>query len=141
MKPALLILSLSIFFYACGPQSGQNDNKVETVKPKGQIQNVSSAKFYELIQSDNGIVLDVRTLGEFQQGHLPNALVIDIYQRDFEEKIKSLPKDKEIYVYCTVGARSRQAAGILQKNGFEKVYNLEGGIMDWARNRYPITQK
>lgn len=138
MKPALFILILSVFFFACGPQTGQSDNTIGTIEQKGQIQNVSSAEFYELTQSGNGIVLDVRTLAEAQQGHIPDAVVIDIYQRDFEEKINTLPKDKEIYVYCTVGARSRQAAIILQQNGFGKVYNLEGGIIDWARNRYPI---
>lgn len=140
MKPALFILILSVFFYACGPQTGQSNDKVGAMEQKGLIQNVNSAKFYELTQSGNGIILDVRTLAEAQQGHIPDAVVIDIYQRDFEEKIKSLPQDKEIYVYCTVGARSRQAANILQKNRFEKVYNLEGGIIDWARNRYPITK-
>jgi rhodanese-related sulfurtransferase len=140
MKTTLFILILSIFFYACGPQSTQSDNQVETVEKKGLIQNVNSARFYELTQSGNGIILDVRTKAEAQQGHIPNAEVIDIYQKDFEDKIKSLPKDKEIYVYCTVGARSKQAANILEKNGFEKVYNLEGGIIDWARKSFPITK-
>ena len=140
MKPILFILILSVFLYACGPQSSQSENKVEAVENKGLIQNVNSTKFYELTQSGNGIILDVRTMAEAHQGHIPNATVIDIYQKDFEEKIKSLPKDKEIYVYCTVGARSKQATTILEKNGFKKIYNLEGGIIDWARNSYPITK-
>ncbi|MFC0264249.1 rhodanese-like domain-containing protein [Fontibacter flavus] len=99
---------------------------------------MDSPTFKNLSESGNGIVLDVRTMGEFTQGHLPNAVIADIYQRDFIDKINQLPKDKEIYVYCTVGARSLQAAQILQKNGFSRVYNLQGGIMDWSRNKYPI---
>lgn len=102
------------------------------------IKNVDSETFKNLVNSGQGIVLDVRTIGEVAQGHIPNATVADIYQRDFVEKINQLPKDKEVYVYCTVGARSSQAAQILVNNGFKKVYNLNRGIIDWARNGYPL---
>lgn len=134
MKNSFIFLLL-VFLNACNPPDIGSTKFVEN-----KFQNVNSSKFLELIQKGNGIILDVRTLAEAQQGHIPNAIVIDIYQKDFEEKIKALPKDSEIYIYCTVGARSKQAAMIMQKNGFEKVFNLEAGIMDWARNRYPITQ-
>ncbi|WP_291777492.1 rhodanese-like domain-containing protein [Cecembia sp.] len=134
---ALLLL---VFLGACNPTDIESTKNTANKIQKDKFQNVNSSRFLELIQKGNGIVLDVRTFAEAQQGHIPNAIVIDIYQKDFEEKISALPKDSEIYVYCTVGARSKQAALILQRNGFEKVFNLEAGIMDWARNRYPIAK-
>lgn len=140
MKQTLFLLTVFFLIVSCGPQQRQSDEKQENQVQKAKIHNVNSSKFHELSQSGNGIVLDVRTLAESQQGHIPNAIVIDIYQKDFENKIQSLPRDKEIYVYCTVGARSSQAAYILQENGFEKIYNLDGGIIDWAKNGYPISK-
>ena len=92
------------------------------------------------MESGQGLVLDVRTSQEVSQGYIPEAIVIDIYDGDFEEKIKVLPKDKEIYVYCASGVRSMQAAKILQKNGFDKIYNLGGGIVDWQRKGFPIVK-
>ncbi|MDX5477914.1 MAG: rhodanese-like domain-containing protein, partial [Cyclobacteriaceae bacterium] len=131
---AVLVLGLN----SCNQASKDTSAETNLVDTESFIKNVDSPTFKNLTESGNGIVLDVRTMGEFTQGHIPDAVIADIYQRDFIDKINQLPKDKEIYVYCTVGARSLQAAQILQKNGFPKVYNLQGGIMDWSRNRYPI---
>jgi rhodanese-related sulfurtransferase len=140
MKKTFFILLTFVVLSACtapdNNYTGNVGNNIQQVK----FQNINSAKFLELAQNGTGIILDVRTKAEAQQGHIPKAIVIDIYQKNFEEKIKTLPKDSEIYVYCTVGARSRQAAMILQKNRFDKVFNLEAGIIDWARNNYPITR-
>lgn len=138
MKHFFLFLILLLGLNSCGQNSKDISAQNNTEQADSFIKNVDSPTFKNLSESGNGIVLDVRTMGEFTQGHLPNAVIADIYQRDFIDKINQLPKDKEIYVYCTVGARSLQAAQILQKNGFSRVYNLQGGIMDWSRNKYPI---
>lgn len=138
MKHLLLFTLLVLGLNSCNQASKDTSTQTNLEDTESFIKNVDSPTFKSLTESGNGIVLDVRTMGEFTQGHLPDAVIADIYQRDFIDKINQLPKDKEIYVYCTVGARSLQAAQILQKNGFSKVYNLQGGIMDWSRNRYPI---
>lgn len=138
MKHLLLFTLLVLGLNSCNQASKETSTQTNLEDTESFIKNVDSPTFKSLTESGNGIVLDVRTMGEFTQGHLPDAVIADIYQRDFIDKINQLPKDKEIYVYCTVGARSLQAAQILQKNGFSKVYNLQGGIMDWSRNRYPI---
>jgi rhodanese-related sulfurtransferase len=137
-KNGFLLLALSLIIISCS----QNKTEEKTIsvheKTDTSIKNVDASTFKKLVETGNGTVLDVRTIGEVAQGHLPNAFVADIYQRDFVEKINQLPKDKDIYVYCTVGARSSQAAQILISNGFKNVYNLNGGIIAWAKSGYTI---
>jgi rhodanese-related sulfurtransferase len=138
LKTAFLLFTITLIFLSCNQSKTEVNSIPTSVETDTFIKNVDSKTFKNLIDSGQGIVLDVRTIGEVAQGHIPNATVADIYQRDFVEKINQLPKDKEVYVYCTVGARSSQAAQVLVNNGFKKVYNLNGGIIDWARNAYPL---
>ena len=87
--------------------------------------------FAEQIVDPDVVLLDVRTAKEFDEGHLQNALNIDVKQSGFVEKAKSmLPADKTIAVYCRSGKRSALAAGGLTKEGY-KVVNLKGGIIAW----------
>lgn len=82
--------------------------------------------------ADNAVILDVRTEDEFNQGHIPNALNLDIYKgQGFIYKLEELDKDKHYYVYCRSGARSQQACSIMNQLGFTDAYNLAGGIMEW----------
>ena len=83
-------------------------------------------------EDDNAVLLDVRTEGEYYQGHIPNSILIDIYKgQGFIYKIDELDKSKNYYVYCRSGARSGQACRIMNKLGFENAYNLVGGIINW----------
>ncbi len=76
----------------------------------------------------NAVLVDVRSHQEFEEGHLNGAICICVY--DLEKDInKRLPNKKTIIiVYCSSGARSTQAKEILEKLGYENVYNLEGGL-------------
>ncbi|HMP99785.1 MAG TPA: rhodanese-like domain-containing protein [Cyclobacteriaceae bacterium] len=80
----------------------------------------------------NAVLLDVRTPGEFQSGHIKGAKNIDFYSSDFRDKVNQLDKDKEYFLYCRSGARSASACNMMAKAGF-KVYNLDGGIGEWPR--------
>lgn len=84
-------------------------------------------------------ILDVRTLAEYQSGHLKNSLLADwTNQSEFKERVAHLDKAKPVYTYCLSGVRSRQAADWLQKNGFTTVINLEGGILAWKKADMPL---
>lgn len=75
----------------------------------------------------NALILDFRTPGEFKGGHIPKAKNIPVQQISSQINNLETYKENEIIVYCASGARSSNAANILSKNGFNKVYNL-GGI-------------
>ena len=94
--------------------------------------------FAARIADPDVVLLDVRTVEEFNEGHLQNALNIDVKQGDFAEKAKSaLPADKTIAVYCRSGVRSVIAANQLAAEGY-KVVNLKGGIKAWNEAGMPV---
>lgn len=121
MKNLLLIAICitTIVFTSC---KGQNNNISETIAPKA---------FAEKIKNADVTLLDVRTPEEFASQHIDNATNININGEDFENKIKTLDKNKPVYVYCLSGGRSAKAMNKLSDLGFKEVYNLEGGIMKW----------
>ena len=100
-------------------------------KQKVEYKNLSSAQFEELIKNENVQLLDVRTLAEHMEGHIPSSLNINVQDKDFSSCIDDLlDNKKEVAVYCRSGRRSRTAADILVKKGFN-VYNLDKGILNW----------
>lgn len=76
-------------------------------------------------------LIDVRTSGEYNSGHLPHAENMDINGGDFEELASTLDKSSPVFVYCKSGGRSANALEVLQAMGFKQVYNLKGGILAW----------
>lgn len=96
-----------------------------------KVKSVTNSEFEKLIQSENVIILDVRTPKEFNEGHIPNALNIDYRSDDFLKNIKELNKNKTIAVYCRSGGRSKLAAKKLIDSGFN-VFELNKGIMNWS---------
>jgi rhodanese-related sulfurtransferase len=84
-------------------------------------------------------LLDVRTLQEYQDGHIKNSLQADWLNRDqFVERIQYLEKNKPLYVYCGSGVRSKEAGQWLRNNGFIHVLELQNGLIAWKRNKKPI---
>jgi len=80
-------------------------------------------------------LIDVRTPREFNDGHIDDARNFDLSQQKvFLEQINILVKNRPVYLYCTVGARSGYAAKILKEKGFTKVYDYSGGYYDWVGN-------
>lgn len=138
MKSIISSFLFLLLIVSCNTKNQEQTDQFKSENQEVFIKNIDAVTFKNLMESGKGIVLDVRTNGEVAQGVIPETKIIDIYDPAFSEKIKSLPKEKEIYVYCTSGVRSMMAAKILQSNGFNRVYNLRGGIMDWQKNRFSI---
>jgi len=87
----------------------------------------------ELSQDDNAIILDVRTNEEAEEGMIPNAILMDIYQpQEFINQLESFDKSKTFYVYCRSGGRSTQACAIMNQMGLSNTKNLLGGFMEWT---------
>ncbi len=97
------------------------------------MKNLTQQQWQEQLANDeNAAILDVRTLEEFEEGYIPNAINIDIYTAQaFLDKVKQLDKTKNYYVYCKSGGRSSQACSVMQQLGFTTTYNLLDGFKDW----------
>ncbi len=81
---------------------------------------------------DDAFLLDVRTQEEYDDGHIPNATLLDIRQpQSFMDALQELDPSKNYYVYCRSGGRSSQACQLMNQNGIETTYNLLGGFMEW----------
>ena len=88
----------------------------------------------ENLVKNKEFLLDVREEHEYQDGHIKGAVNLPL--REILGKKDSLPKDKDIYVYCRSGHRSADAVNFLKSLGFEKVHNVEGGFIDISFNEY-----
>jgi rhodanese-related sulfurtransferase len=85
----------------------------------------------EIKKNPNAVIIDVRTPAEYQSGHIPNALNIDISSAEFPEKIDELDRNKDYYVYCRSGGRSNTACQYMVSVGFKNVNNLYGGVLSY----------
>ena len=96
------------------------------------VVNLDSESFSEKFKNDpNAVLIDVRTAQEFAAGHIPNSILIDIYLPSFPDHITALDKNKNYYIYCRSGNRSYHAGMFMLQQGFNTVYNLADGILDW----------
>lgn len=119
IAPMLLILA------ACGSSTAK-------------INNLNADSFASEIKSAGVVVVDVRTPGEYATGHIEKAINIDVESSSFDAEIAKLDKTVEYAVYCHSGRRSAIAAEKMSKTGFEKITNLEGGIIAWQAVNYPL---
>ena len=88
-----------------------------------------------LAANSNAVVIDVRTPEEWQEGIIPNSLLLNIMeQQSFVNRIAELDKTVAYFVYCRSGARSGQACNYMSQLGFIEVINLSGGIMAYTGN-------
>lgn len=101
------------------------------LSPKPAFKSVS-VKAYERIIADSSVVrLDVRTAKEFSEGHIPDAVNIDVLQPDFIKKaLATIPRNRTIAVNCRSGKRSKTATDMLAKKGY-KVIELNSGFIGW----------
>jgi len=126
-----IILATVIFlFNSCtNGQSAPSDNP-----------SVSAAEFSKKIAEFPGApIIDVRTPGEFSQGHIKNAVNYDISTNEFASQIASLDKSKPVLIYCLSGSRSTYAVSYMKSQGFKQVYELNGGMMRWRAASLPET--
>ena len=107
---------------------------------KSQYREVTSQEAAEFIKTDQPLILDVRTPGEYQRGHLKDAVLIPVQVLSGQLESLSAYKDKEILVYCATGNRSTVASKILIDNGFKHITNMRYGFADWQAKKYHVVQ-
>ena len=123
MKKLIFLLLAVMMLTACG-QAKENDQGAVYV-------NITAEEAKEIMDSEEGyIILDVRTQEEYDQGHIPGAIVIS--HEEITEKAEDVLTDKDqlILVYCRSGRRSKIAAEALVELGYTNIKEF-GGIIDW----------
>ena len=94
---------------------------------------ISDTEFLEIQETDY-VLVDVRTVDEFESGHIKNALNLDFYSESFKSDILTLDKGSSIILYCRTQNRSTKAANFLIENGYKVITVIEGGITSWVKN-------
>ena len=95
-----------------------------------QIFDIGYKKMSEIIENESTVVVDVRTADEFNSFRIKNSINIDYYSKNFLDSISSYREKKNIILYCRSGRRSYYAAKLMQEKGFNKIYNLKGGVLE-----------
>jgi rhodanese-related sulfurtransferase len=112
---------LLVTIFTC--TSGCQQNHIDLLSPEAFKTAINQSEKIQLI--------DVRTPSEYLEGHIAKAENFDWNNENFKIQIQTLDKSKPVMVYCQKGGRSHKAAAFLMSNGFEKVYELDGGYNQW----------
>lgn len=124
MKKIIALIASALLLAGCSTSSGDIDLSVTEFSAKS---------------AEAGVVtLDVRTPGEFAEGYIEGARLIDFQSGNFENEIATLDKTATYAVYCRSGNRSGQAVKVMMDAGFTNVFNMNGGVIDWANAGLPL---
>ena len=123
MKKLIFLLLAVMCMVACGQTE---ENRLEAV-----CVNITAEEAKALMNSEEGyVILDVRTQEEYDQGHIPGAILIPDYEISTKAEKVLTDKDQLILVYCRSGRRSKLAAEALVELGYTNIKEF-GGIIDW----------
>lgn len=104
--------------------------------PKVNFRSVDAEQFAREITREEMQLVDVRTAEEYAEGHIPNAVNMDVKGAEFEAQIATLDPSRPVAMYCRGGRRSKVAAEKAAKAGFE-VVELNEGILSWTGDKEP----
>lgn len=125
---AIVFGILTLFLVSC--KDSKSTEQVTVISPQEVREAVYDSNSHQLI--------DVRTIEEFDEGHLKKAQNICVTDSDFKENVAKLDKSQPVYVYCRSGKRSAKAAEILKDMGFKEIYDMEGGFLKWEDENLEI---
>jgi rhodanese-related sulfurtransferase len=124
MKKVFALIASALLLAGCSSSSNAID--------------LSVTEFSAKVAEAGVITLDVRTPSEFAEGFIEGARLIDFQSGNFENEIAALDKNATYAVYCRSGNRSGQAVKVMQDAGFSNVFNMNGGVIDWANAGLPL---
>jgi rhodanese-related sulfurtransferase len=100
------------------------------VRPIKGMTSLGAAEFKKrLAENKSAMLIDVREPHEFRGGSIPKAVNMPL--SSLRGELSKIPMDREVFVYCKSGMRSKKAAALISKAGHRHIYNLQGGIMSW----------
>lgn len=124
-KVVMIVVLVMVVTVVIGCGGGGAKDKVD----------VSIDEALKMWQDKEAIIIDVRTVEEYQAGHIPDVANIPLDQLD--SRSSEVPKDKKVLLICRSGNRSSQGTKILRSKGFDNVYNITAGMSTW---RGPVIQ-
>ncbi|MEQ8241538.1 MAG: rhodanese-like domain-containing protein [Cyclobacteriaceae bacterium] len=119
---------IALISFACGSSSNNQQ----------QVSLIDNTQLSELLKNSEVQLVDVRTPEEVNHGIIERAIVIDIYDPEFDAKVNQLAKDKPVAIYCAAGGRSAKASEKFAMLGFRTIYDLEGGFRGWQSAGNPV---
>ncbi len=123
---SVLLIAFTTFSWSC---KDQNQSVIEMV---------TAQEMMDLIAQFDYKLIDVRTPAEFESGTIEGCYNLDYLSDEFSTQVKNLDPTEPIIVFCKSGKRSSACAKFLEKQGFVKIYNLEGGITQWINLGLPL---
>jgi rhodanese-related sulfurtransferase len=124
MKRIIALIAAALLLAGCSSTSSAID--------------LSVTEFSSKITEPGVVILDVRTPAEFAEGFIEGARLINFQSGNFENQIATLDKNSTYAVYCRSGNRSGQAVKVMQDAGFTNVFNMNGGVIEWANAGLPL---
>jgi len=107
---------------------------LDTKDATTDVKLVTAEEMQSILELEDVQLVDVRTSQEYEEEHIVNSQNIDFSSPTFDDDIAKLDKGKPVILYCKGGGRSAKCAKKLKDAGFEKVYDLEGGISKWKHS-------
>jgi rhodanese-related sulfurtransferase len=141
--PLVLSVAAGVLLAACGEPRVPKEASAPAPAPIAGAETclVTPEEARTLVAWPPGVlVLDVRTAEEYDAGHLPGARRVQLDEIAAAIDGGEFPAtpDAPLLVYCRAGSRSAQAAALLSQRGFQRVYDLEGGITAWGEAGQPV---
>lgn len=136
----LIILIFTLISFSYYSQNPKGFDAMCNGYIEGTVPLATPKQVNRMMNATEVILLDARETKEFNISHIKGAIKVG-YDNFSIASVKGLDKSKPVYVYCSIGYRSEKIGEKLQKDGFKKVYNVYGGIFNWANSGYKLEDK
>ncbi len=135
----LIMKSLLVLFLSLVLLASMNSCKNAEASEKPSLEVVSVQQMIDVLKAEDVQLIDVRTPEEFTSGHIKGAENVT-YDANFSKKLANLDKTKPVAVYCHKGGRSAKSAVLLKGAGFQKIYDLDGGLSSWVQDNRQVVK-
>lgn len=134
---AVVFLVFSMFVLSSSPDT----LNTQVLGTQSAFTSLSPQQFNQELLNGDYMLLDIRTLEEYNAGHLTNARQIDYYQtQSFSQYLNTLDKNAKYLIYCRSGSRTSNALALMKQKGFTQVWDLSGGFNAWTAQGLPAEQ-
>jgi rhodanese-related sulfurtransferase len=135
MQTRSILLVVALLIPGCGTIIPNLDTPPPAGARASVVNEITPAQALPRVQQAYSQFVDVRTPEEYAGGHAVRAINIPL--NDLPQKLDRLEKNEPVYVICQSGRRSKEAAEILNRNGFKWVFNVTGGTNEWNAQGLP----